>query len=45
MTPTDLRMYRKRAGWLALFALCCVVEWAAQRAKEWAGKHLLEPGQ
>ena len=37
------RRHRHRVHWVALFALACIVEWAAQQVKEWSGGKLVAP--
>lgn len=33
----------KRLPWIAVFALACLVEWAAQQVKTWAGAKIVTP--
>jgi hypothetical protein len=38
-----LRDHKHRIGWVVIFALACIAEWAAQRVKEWAGSKITAP--
>jgi hypothetical protein len=35
--------HKHRLHWVVLFALACVVEWAAQQVKTWAGAKITAP--
>ena len=43
MTLANWREHGSRLPWVAIFALACVVEWAAQQVKTWIGGKIVAP--
>lgn len=37
------RSHRHRLLWVAIFAVACLVEWAAQQVKTWSGAKIVAP--